>query len=92
MWHSYMAVYGYNYCVRVSIENQIDGIALLALLGDFTEFQHVVPQSAYRMRLKSVVERLCYHYTTTESMVSVNIIQDNCEFIFYLYAVIDFFE
>ena len=37
------------------LENYIDGESLLSLMSDIDEFEHLVPQSGLRMRIKRIV-------------------------------------
>ena len=43
---------------RITLENYIDGPSLLSLVADLDEFQHLVPQSAFRMKIKKIVQEL----------------------------------
>ena len=38
-------------------DNYIDGIALLELKEDFTEFKQMVPQSGLHLKLKGIIAR-----------------------------------
>jgi hypothetical protein len=39
------------------IENSIDGMSLLSLVNDFTEFKYLVPQSGHRLLIKSIIRK-----------------------------------
>uniref|UniRef100_A0A1X7TSD2 Uncharacterized protein n=1 Tax=Amphimedon queenslandica TaxID=400682 RepID=A0A1X7TSD2_AMPQE len=44
--------------INTLFENYIDGQSLLSLVADLDEFQHLVPQSALRMKIKKIVQEL----------------------------------
>ena len=58
--------------LTLPLENYIDGTALLALPGDFEEFQHLVPQSGLRMRLKAAIDKLCSSSMPTPNLCKVS--------------------
>ena len=53
---------GENICkmkiMIIKVENLVDGVALICLVNDFQEFQNLVPQCIYRMKIKNVIQEL----------------------------------
>ena len=41
------------------LENAIDGFALLQLVGDLEEFKQLVPQAGIRLKIKSIIRKVC---------------------------------
>jgi len=67
----------YYYCIChapfiLSIDNYIDGTALLALQNDFEEFKNLVPQSGLRMRIKSVISNRAFSFENENVMMSLD--------------------
>ena len=40
-------------------ENQIDGSTLLYLITDFEEFQNLIPHNGDRLKIKSIITKVC---------------------------------
>ena len=60
-----MLLYHYN----TILENYIDGQSLLSLVADLEEFEHLVPQSALRMRVKKIVHELRVNHNNSNDII-----------------------
>ena len=48
---------GYS-CLYVTVENDVDGAAMLHLLHDLKEFKMLVSQAGARLKIKSVIRKV----------------------------------
>ena len=51
-----------NWLIIMCTENDIDEEALCMLVDNFEEFNHLVPKSGIRMKIKFIIQQLCQRF------------------------------